>query len=132
MLTAASSGLFAVVAATPLAVLSAIVRFDATFTGGAWNYRAFRDVWTARPPHPPSIAVRRHGTGATVYASFNGSTDTAHWSVLGGAARNALRPLVTAPKGGFETAIALRNAPAHLAVTALDARRRPLGTSRVL
>ena len=79
-----------------------------------------------RPAHPPSIAVKRRGAGATVYASFNGSTETAYWSVLGGAARNALRPLAIDARNGFETAISLRNAPAHLAVKALDAHRRPI------
>jgi arylsulfotransferase ASST len=108
------------------------VRFDATFDGGAWNYRAFRNTWTARPSHPPSIAVKRRGNGATVYASFNGSTETAYWSVLGGPARTALRPLTLAKRVGFETAIALRNAPAHIAVKALDAHKRPIATSRVV
>ena len=75
--------------------------------------------------------ARRHGTSATVYASFNGSTETAYWSVLGGAARNALRPLTVARRNGFETTVNLRNAPAHLAVKALDAHRRPIATSRV-
>ena len=108
------------------------VRFDATFEGGAWNYRAFRNRWNAKPPHPPSIAVKRRGTGATVYASFNGSTDTAYWSVVGGASRNALKPLTVAKRNGFETAIGLRNAPAHIAVKALDAHKRPIATSRVV
>ena len=108
------------------------VRFDATFEGGAWNYRAFRNVWSAKPAHPPSIAVKRRGTGATVYASFNGSTETAYWSVLGGAARNALKPLAVARRNGFETPISLRNAPAHIAVKALDAHKRPIATSRVV
>jgi hypothetical protein len=108
------------------------VRLDATFEGGAWNYRAFRNTWTARPAHPPSIAVKRRGAGATVYASFNGSTETAYWSVLGGTARNALRPLSITRRSGFETAISLRSAPAHLAVRALDAKRRPIATSRVV
>jgi hypothetical protein len=108
------------------------VRLDATFEGGAWNYRAFRNTWTARPAHPPSIAVKRRGTSATVYASFNGSTETAYWSVLGGAARNALRPLTVAKKDGFETAIRLRNAPPHIAVKALDVHKSPIATSRVL
>ena len=107
------------------------VRFDATFDGGAWNYRAFRNTWVARPSHPPSIAVKRRGTGATVYASFNGSTETAYWSVLGGPARSALRPLTVAKRTGFETAIALRNAPAHIAVKALDVHKRVIATSRV-
>jgi hypothetical protein len=108
------------------------VVFDATFEGGAWNYRAYRNSWHAKPAHPPSIAVRRRGSGATVYASFNGSTETAYWRVLGGPARNALRPLAIAARNGFETAIPLRNAPAHIAVRALDARKRPIATSRVV
>jgi hypothetical protein len=108
------------------------VRFDAKFDGDAWNYRAFRNTWAAKPAHPPSIAVSRGGRNATVHASFNGSTDTAFWRVLGGPARNALRPLATVRSTGFETAVPVRNAPAHLAVTALDARKRPLGTSRVV
>jgi hypothetical protein len=107
------------------------VRFDATFEGGAWNYRAFRNAWVAKPAHPPSIAVKRRGAGATVYASFNGSTETAYWSVLGGAARNALRPLTVTKRTGFETVISVRKAPAHFAVTALDAHRRPIATSHV-
>ncbi len=67
-----------------------------------------------------------------MYASFNGSTETAYWRVLGGAARGSLRPLVTTPSAGFETAIRIAAAPAHLAVTALDAARRPISTSRVV
>ena len=79
-----------------------------------------------------SRSRRRRGTGATVYASFNGSTETAYWSVLGGAARNALRPLTVARRSGFETAISVRNAPAHLAVKALDAKRRSIASSHVV
>jgi hypothetical protein len=108
------------------------VRFDATFDGGAWNYRTFRDTWDATPAHPASIAVKRRGSGATVYASYNGSTQTVYWSVLGGAARNALRPLTVVQRTGFETKISVRNAPAHIAVKALDAKKRPISTSRVV
>jgi hypothetical protein len=108
------------------------VRFDAKFVGDAWNYRAYRNVWRGRPAHPPSVAVARRGRDATVYASFNGSTDTAYWRVLGGPARNALRPLTTVRSAGFETAVQVRQAPPRLAVTALDAAKRPLGTSRVV
>ena len=108
------------------------VRFDATFDGGAWNYRAFRNTWSALPAHPPSIAAVRRGRNATVYASFNGSTETAYWRVSGGPARNALRPLATVAKKGFETAIAVPHAPSKLAVTALDRHKRPIATSRVL
>ena len=109
------------------------VRLDATFDGGAWNYRAFRNTWTARPTHPPSIAVKRRGAGATVYASFNGSTETAYWRVLGGAARGALRPLATTPRTrASRPRSVLATHPLHLAVKALDAARRPIATSRVV
>ena len=104
------------------------VRFDASFDGGAWNYRAFRDAWDGRPAHPPAIARR----GRTVYASYNGSTQTAYWRLDGGSARNALAPLRTVPRAGFETAIPVPGRPAYVAVTALDAARRPLSTSRAL
>ena len=104
------------------------VRFDARFDGGAWNYRAFRNAWTGRPAHAPAIALR----GKTVYASFNGSTETAYWRLEGGPARNALAPLKTVPRDGFETAIPLGPKPRYLAVTALDARKRTLSTSRTL
>lgn len=108
------------------------VLFDASFDGGAWNYRAFKNTWTARPAHPPSIAVKRRGAGATVYASFNGSTETAYWTVLGGPARKALRPLTTVRATNFETPVRLARAPEHLAVRALDARRRPIAVSRTV
>jgi arylsulfotransferase ASST len=108
------------------------VRFDASFDGGAWNYRAFRNAWTGRPAHPPAVAATRRGRAATVYASFNGSTDTAWWRVLGGSARGRLAPIATVPKTGFETAVPLKKAPAYLAVEALDRTRRSLGRSRIV
>jgi hypothetical protein len=108
------------------------VRFDAHFDGGAWNYRAFRDPWVGRPAHAPAIAVARRVRTATVYASFNGSTETAFWRVLGGGRRGTLEPLRTVPRRGFETPIVVERPPKHLAVTALDAAKRPISTSRVV
>ncbi len=106
------------------------VRFDATFPGGAWNYRAFRNVWVGKPAHGPAVAVRRHGAGATVYASWNGGTAHAFWRVEGGRDAQTLEPLRTVPRTGFETAIPVPGRPPVLRVSALDAGRRVL-TSRV-
>lgn len=104
------------------------VRFDAQFDGGAWNYRTYRNVWVGRPAHKPAIAVR----GRTVYASYNGSTETAYWRLEGGPSRASLAPLKTVPRTGFETAITLPSKPGYVAVSALDASKRLLSTSRAL
>jgi arylsulfotransferase ASST len=97
------------------------VRFDAKFDGDAWNYRAFRNAWAGTPKAPPSVAVRRFVGKTVVYASWNGSTQTAFWRVeANGAAK-------TVPTQGFETAIELSGAAAKsVTVSALDARRRQL------
>ena len=108
------------------------VRFDASFDGGAWNYRVFRDTWVARPHHKPSLAVRRGAGGATVYASFNGSTETAWWRVQGGPTPRTLVPLKTVSRTSFETAIPVRGRSKYLSVSALDASKRLLSTSRVI
>ena len=47
----------------------------------------------------------------TVWASWNGATEVARWEVLGGDSPDALVPLASAPRRGFETALsALRPA----------------------
>jgi hypothetical protein len=106
------------------------VRFDASFDGGAWNYRAFRDVWVGRPATRPSALVRRAQGRWTVRASWNGSTETAYWRVLGGPSADALRPMRTVARKGFETAISLASRPSVVAVEALDRRHRVLGRSQ--
>jgi hypothetical protein len=68
----------------------------------------------------------------TVYASWNGSTETAYWRVSAGDTLAELRPVKTVPAEGFETAVQVAGRPRHVSVTALDASHRALGVSRVL
>jgi hypothetical protein len=103
--------------------------FDATFDGGGWNYRAFRDAWVGRPKTRPAVAVRRTSKGLTVHASWNGSTETAYWRVLGGPSSRQLVPIKRVPRTGFETTIFVGSKPRLVAVQALDGRRRALATS---
>jgi len=63
--------------------------------------------------------------------SWNGATEVAQWEVRAGDSSRALTSIAKAPKGGFETAIDLDTDAKVVAVTALDARGTPLGTSRV-
>ena len=108
------------------------VRLDAKFDGNAWNYRAFKSPWVGRPKQPPAVAAIRKGGKVTVYASWNGSTQTARWQVSAGDTRTTLEPVQTVLASGFETAIPLPGHPRFVSVTALDAGRRRLGTSRVV
>ena len=66
----------------------------------------------------------------TVYASWNGATQLASWRVLAGPAAGALKPVVTVPKYGFETAIQLQRSYARFEVEALGASGRLLGRSK--
>jgi Arylsulfotransferase (ASST) len=89
--------------------------FDARFApDGVESYRAYRLPWQSGGEGKP-VAVRR---GKTVYASWNGATDVAAWR-----ARTADGRTATAPRDGFETAIALDGA---VSVEALDEERRVL------
>ena len=53
--------------------------------GTITSYRAVRSPWTGHPTDLPAVAVRRgSGDEMTVYASWNGATDVASWTVLAG------------------------------------------------
>ena len=109
------------------------IRYDASFADGGVSYRAFRNVWKATPTTRPNVAASGNTDGTTdVFASWNGATEVRHWRFLGGAARNALRPLQTVPRSGFETSLHLAKAPPYIAAVALDANRRTLASSRTI
>jgi hypothetical protein len=108
--------------------------FDAHMHGSYQSYRGYRFPWTGAPREPPAIAAvaARKGAPATVYASWNGDTRTSSWRVLAGPTAQALAPVQSAPRGGFETAIALPAPAAFVAVQALDSSGAVLGTSKTI
>lgn len=96
------------------------------------SYRSFRMPWTGAPVHVPALSFEPAGARAgTVYASWNGATQVASWQVLAGGSAQALRPIVTATRTGFETAIALPGGTTgpYLAVQALDGEGNVLRAS---
>ena len=99
---------------------------------GAASYRAFLQPWNGLPTAPPDIAVVRSQGNATVYASWNGASTVARWTVLGGASHSEMSPLGTAGVAGFETGIPLNSSPAAIAVSAVDADGRVLATSKTV
>jgi len=107
--------------------------FDARLAPYGQSYRAYRFPWSATPASPPALAVRASGGGqASAYASWNGATGVSSWRILAGASATSLAPLVTAPRSGFETKIALSTSDQWFAAQALGASGRVLGTSATL
>jgi hypothetical protein len=87
------------------------------------TYRAVRAAWTGRPSGRPAVAVRAHGSGADVYASWNGSTEVDSWRVLAGRTPSALSPAAAAHRSGFETEITVRHPGPWFAAEARSAGR---------
>jgi hypothetical protein len=94
------------------------------------TYRAQLEPWDGMPETKPAGAARREGSATKVYASWNGATKLASWRVLGAStAGGAMRPLATAQRAGFETAIGVPAGYTSYEVQALDAGGHPLATS---
>jgi hypothetical protein len=104
------------------------VVFDAALPHGGQSYRALRFPWVGRPASPPALAAR-HGR---LFASWNGSTETAGWQVHAGGSPSTLRPAVTVHRQGFETPIVPPAGTKFASVTALDSAQRPLATSAAI
>jgi hypothetical protein len=108
--------------------------FDAHMRGSYQSYRAYRFPWTGTPTEAPAVAAvaQRAGGPVTVYASWNGDTQTASWRVLAGPSAQQLAPVAGAARSGFETAIATPGPENDVAVQALSAAGGVLGTSRTI
>jgi Arylsulfotransferase (ASST) len=105
--------------------------FDAHMHGSYESYRAYRFPWAGEPGAAPAIAASAASRGGpvTVYASWNGDTQTASWRVLAGPSPQDLAPVAGVPRTGFETAIATPAAEPYVAVQALAATGAVIGTS---
>jgi len=106
--------------------------FDASFGKSVNSYRAYLLPWSGTPTTPPSVAATSAGGTDTVYASWNGDTQTAQWVVHGGSSPNNLAPITTATRTGFQTAITLPSPPRVIQVVAEDADGHTLGVSRAI
>lgn len=104
--------------------------FDARIARGQDSYRGYRFGWVGTPVTQPDVAGE--DGGRSVYASWNGATQVASWTVLAGASATALAPVATAPRSGFETRIRTPQAAAYVAVQAKDAAGAVIGTSKAV
>jgi len=108
------------------------VVYDAQMPGNNYTYRAYRNNWVGTPCYPPSIAVQSNQGQNTIYASWNGSTETTSWQLLSGSYPCNLAPVVVTGKTGFETAITTTNPGPFFQVQALNAQGNVIGVSQVI
>jgi hypothetical protein len=85
--------------------------------------------WTAQPSKPPNVFAQASGSSTSIYVSWNGATEVAKWRVKSGPTAEALIPGKTFVKKGFETHTTISGNPAFVAIEALDADGKVLGTS---
>jgi hypothetical protein len=103
------------------------VRLDARFADGSVSYRAFRFELDARPRGRPATWVVQNADGTmTIYVSWNGATGVAAWQVVAGKRKDALKPIATRIRTGFETAIGIPAMSGYVSVVALDVHGRAL------
>jgi len=105
--------------------------YDAVMPGNNVSYRAYRHKWVGRPYYRPSIAVQASDGIINVYASWNGSTETAFWRVYAGNSPSHLSRITTVPKTGFETTIPVCVSGPYFKVKALNAHKKVIGTSNI-
>lgn len=105
--------------------------YDAQMPGFNSSYRAFREAWVGRPFYPPSVAAQTVEGQPTIYASWNGSTETDSWQILSGISRGSLAALTTVKKSGFETATSVNAAGPFFQVKALNAQGEVIGVSKI-
>ena len=63
---------------------------DGELIKGDPTYRSFIGDWSGHPAERPAAAARHRSGGATVYASWNGATEVASWTVFAGRAQPAM------------------------------------------
>ena len=105
---------------------------DYGLAGQDVSYRAYSLPWVGLPLTRPAVAAVQASGQTTVYASWNGSTETSAWELLAGPKRKSLSPVSITSRSGFETAITTTAAGPFYEVKALDASGKVLKTSAVI
>jgi hypothetical protein len=103
---------------------------DGHYPGGDQTYRVLSAAWTGQPTTQPAVAARvGQAGGSVVYASWNGATQVASWTVLAGQSPGGLAQVGSKARHGFETAITVNNPGPYFSVVANDASGQTLGQS---
>lgn len=106
--------------------------YDASMPSSNYSYRAYRHNWVGRPCTKPKIALTSNDGVITVYASWNGSTETVSWAVLAGDNPEKLTLVGAAVRSGFETAIPVKTKENYFQVKALNIKGKVIGKSKII
>ena len=106
--------------------------YDAAMPSTNYTYRAYRNNWVGMPYYPPSIGITSTNGQITVYASWNGSTETVQWQVLAGRKRKKLSVIGSVAKSGFETSMQVSQKGPYFQVKALNANVQVIGESKII
>jgi hypothetical protein len=108
--------------------------FDAHMQGSYQSYRGYRFAWTGAPSSRPAITATPASRTArvTVFTSWNGDTRTVTWQLFAGRSPTSLKLVATSARTGFETSMQSPGAAPWVAVRALDASGRVVGSSRAI
>ncbi len=93
------------------------------------SYRAYREDWTGTPTWSPGIAVRRTGktNEYTVYMSWNGATQLAHWQIVGAnSSSGPFKPIKRVLWASFETHTTISTGDSYFKVEAEGAHYKVL------
>ena len=93
------------------------LRFEAKLPNNADTYRGYTYAWSPEPTEPPVAVAERVGSTVTAYASWNGA-DVERWELLAGASPDALQPIASAERTGFETKLSGETDAPYIAVRA--------------
>lgn len=97
-----------------------------------YSYRAYRNDWVGKPFYPPSIGIISSGGQITVYASWNGSTETTQWQIFAGPKPKKLFLISSPIKSGFETATPVTQKGPYFQVKALNSSGQVIGESKIV
>ncbi len=106
--------------------------YDAQMPSTNYSYRAYCFEWVGTPDFPPSIAVQSQNGQVLVYASWNGSTETASWKLFSGRSKNDLSHVKTVDRNGFETIIKSKKMGPYFKVEALNDKGDVIGVSPIV
>jgi hypothetical protein len=100
------------------------------FPAGDHSYRAQISRWRGHPADRPAVRAEPNAAGSsTLYASWNGSTETHSWQALAGTSPDSLSRARRVRRTRFETAIVIDAHGPYFAAEALDRHGQVLARS---